>query len=310
MIIKQDNITHEEWLENRKKGLGGSDAGAVLGFNKYTSPFKLFLEKTGEYKEELDSEAAYFGNVLEEVVRQEFIKRTGKNVVKTNDLYVHDEYQFMQANVDGWLPEENAILECKTVSEYLKSEWDGEEVPASYLCQVHHYMAVTGAERAYFAALIGGNKFVWKVIEKNLEFERMLIEQEKWFWEECVLKGNPPPMDGQDSTVSLMSDMYPEDDGSEIMMSKEEELIIDALEVIKEEIKNLDQQKKKYENILKNTLKNSKIGHTQRHKVVYSTYNQKRIDSTRLKEEQPELFEEYSKESTVRKMNIKKLEEK
>lgn len=307
MIIKQDGLSHEEWLENRRKGLGGSDAGAVLGFNKYTSPYKLFLEKTGLYKSETDSEAAYFGTLLEDVIRQEFSKRTGKTVVATNDLYVHDDYPFMQANIDGLIPEENAILECKTVSEYLKDEWVDDEVPASYLCQVHHYMAVTGAERAYFAALIGGNKFVWKVINKDPEFEKILIEREYDFWNNHVLTGIPPEMDGSDASALVLKDMYPEDDGTEKMLTKDEELVIDALEAIKEEIKKLEVQKKKYENVIKKSLEFSKIGHTQRHKVVYSSYETTRLDSKRLKQEHPELYDEYSNTTVARKMTIKNI---
>ena len=308
-IINQQGITEEQWLENRRKGLGGSDAGAVLGFNKYTSPYKLFLEKTGVYKEEFDSEAAYFGHVLEDVVRKEFEKRTGKKVITNDNLYVHDEYSFMQANLDGEIEGENAGFEAKTASEYLKDEWVGDEIPASYLCQLHHYMAVMNYDRMYIAYLIGGNKFGWKVVNKDPEFEKILIEREKWFWEECVLKNEPPEVDGSDATSSLFNSMYPEDDGTEIMLGKDLETVIDALEQVKKDIKELDVLKKKYENEIKKVMEKAKKGHTQKHLVVYSSYETNRIDSKKLKEEKPELFEEYSKKSVTRKMTIKKLEE-
>lgn len=307
--INQDHLTHEEWLESRRHGIGGSDAGAIMGFNKYKSPFTLYLEKIGCYKNDLDSEAAYFGNVLEDVVRKEFEKRTGKVVTVTKDLFIHDDYNFMQANIDGWIEEENAILECKTASEFLKDEWTGDEVPASYLCQVHHYMAVTGAERAYIAVLVGGNKFVWKIVEKNLEFEQILIKAEKEFWESHVLEGIPPEIDGYDSTSMVISELYPEDNGNEIMLGETEEVLIEALELFKRDIKDLEQQKKKYENILKERLKKTKKGHTQKHTVIYSSYETKRIDSKRLRKEHPDLFDEYSNVSVVRKMTIQKMEE-
>ena len=42
------------------------------------SQVQVFLEKTQAIEQEdIQSEAAYFGNVLEEVVAQEFAKRTG-----------------------------------------------------------------------------------------------------------------------------------------------------------------------------------------------------------------------------------------
>ena len=46
MIIKIDN--REEWLKVRKcQGIGGSEAGAVLGVNKYQTNLDLWELKTG-----------------------------------------------------------------------------------------------------------------------------------------------------------------------------------------------------------------------------------------------------------------------
>ena len=33
--------SQEDWEELRTKGVGGSDAGAILGLNKYTTPFRI-----------------------------------------------------------------------------------------------------------------------------------------------------------------------------------------------------------------------------------------------------------------------------
>lgn len=48
--------THEEWLDNRLKGVGGSDAGSVLGLNKYKSAYALWCEKTGRIHKNIDNE--------------------------------------------------------------------------------------------------------------------------------------------------------------------------------------------------------------------------------------------------------------
>ena len=106
--------------------------------------------------------SAYFGNVLEEVVAQEFAKRTGLKVQRRNAILQHPAYPWMLANVDRLIVGERIGLECKTASEYLKKEWEGEEIPVTYLLQCQHYMAVTGYEAWWIAVLIGGNKFVYK----------------------------------------------------------------------------------------------------------------------------------------------------
>ena len=44
--ISTAGMTNTEWLELRKTGIGGTDAGAVCGLNPYSSPIKVFYDKT------------------------------------------------------------------------------------------------------------------------------------------------------------------------------------------------------------------------------------------------------------------------
>lgn len=122
-------MSHQEWLEDRKKGIGGSDVGTILGLNKWKSPYQLWLEKTGQVVlEESGSEPAYWGNVLEEVVAKEFQERTGKKVRRRNQVFEHPLHPFLRANIDRDVVGENAILECKTANQFLGKEWEGEEL--------------------------------------------------------------------------------------------------------------------------------------------------------------------------------------
>lgn len=306
--ITTADMSRDEWLDARRAGIGGSDVGAIMGFNQYKSAYQVFLEKTGQYHEEVDNEAVYFGNALEDFVAQEFAKRTGKKVRRLNKMLVHPEHDFMLANLDRVVVGERAVLECKTASEYVKEAWEGEEIPASYLCQVHHYLAVTGFEKAYIAVLVGGNKFIWKEIERDEEFIQIIIDREKDFWENHVLKDIAPPIDGSDATNELIKKMYPQDDGTAIMLTKDDDVLLDAIDSISSEIKALEQQKKEYENQLKLKLENATEGHSQRHKVTYKTVVSNRVDSKRLKVEVPDVYEKFIKPSSSRRLTIKKLE--
>ncbi|MCC2491712.1 YqaJ viral recombinase family protein, partial [Bacillus cereus] len=81
VLITTEDMAHEQWLEARKAGIGGSDAAAIAGLNKWSSPIAVYYDKTSEtVKDQLPSEAAYFGNVLEEIVAEEFSKRTNLQV--------------------------------------------------------------------------------------------------------------------------------------------------------------------------------------------------------------------------------------
>lgn len=306
--ITTADMSRDEWLDARRAGIGGSDVGAIMGFNQYKSAYQVFLEKTGQYHEEVDNEAVYFGNALEDFVAQEFAKRTGKKVRRLNKMLVHPEHDFMLANLDRVVVGERAVLECKTASEYVKEAWEGEEIPASYLCQVHHYLAVTGFEKAYIAVLVGGNKFIWKEIERDEEFIQILIDREKNFWENHVLKDEAPPIDGSEATNDLIKKMYPQDDGTAIMLTKDDDVLLDAIDSISSEIKALEQQKKEYENQLKLKLENATEGHSQRHKVTFKTVVSNRVDSKRLKVDAPDIYDKFIKPSSSRRLTIKKLE--
>ena len=294
-----------EWLQLRKSGIGGSDASAILGFNSYKSAFQLYIEKTSDFVVESDNEAAYWGNVLEDVVAREFAKRTGKKIRKINRMLRHPNHYFMTANLDRDVVGEKAFLECKTASEYLKDSWNGEDVPAAYLCQLQHYLAVTGYEKAYIAVLIGGNKFVWKEVARDDEFIELMIQHEKEFWENHVLANEPPAIDGSTSATELLAKMYPQDDGSAIMLDEQSNTLIEAIESIKTEEKQLEKQRKEYENQLKMTLGEAAEGHSNRFKVSYKTIFSNRFDSKRLKDENPDLYKKYCKESPSRRLTIK-----
>lgn len=201
------SLNRDEWLEYRRRGIGGSDVSAICNMNRYRSPMAVYLDKIGELPPIEETESMYWGNVLEEVVAQEFTVRTGIRVRKCNAILIHPEHNFMLANIDREVVGFNAGLECKTANEYAKDDWNGETVPKEYALQCHHYMACTGAERWYVAVLIGGNKFEWRVIERDEVIIQSLIEVESNFWNNHVLKRIPPAFGAHDET--LLGQMYP-----------------------------------------------------------------------------------------------------
>lgn len=307
VLVNTLNMDHTQWLQARTQGIGGSDVSAIAGLNKWKSAVQVFLEKTQAIeKEDIQSEAAYFGNVLEEVVAKEFAKRTDLKVQRRNAILQHPEYPWMLANVDRLIVGEKVGLECKTASEYLKKEWEDEEVPAAYLLQCQHYMAVTGYEAWWIAVLIGGNKFVHKKIERDEELIQYLIDIEKDFWLNNVEKNEPPMFDGSDASTELLKHLYPESIAdSFVSLGKQEELLIEARDQVDREIKVLQEQKAEYENKIKAKLGTNEVGGTENYKVYWKSYKTNRFDSKRFKVEHPDLYEQYAKESISRKFTVK-----
>ncbi|MFU7515000.1 YqaJ viral recombinase family protein [Clostridium sp. HCS.1] len=295
-----------EWLKERQCGIGGSDVGAILGVNKYKTTFEVYIEKTEpieEVKEQFES--AYWGDQLEEIVAKEFEKGTGKKVRRDRKHYKHKDYPFMVANIDRRVVGENAILECKTANQYLTNEWQEDEVPASYLLQVQHYLFVTGAEIGYIAVLIGGQKFIWKEIKRDEELIQMIIEAEKSFWK-MVEDKTPPALDGSSAAEKYLKEKYKESetDKSVELGFKYKEKIKSYLEM-KEQLKSFEAQVKELENQIKFEIGKAEYAYAPGYSLSWKNILSNRVDSKKLKSEFPEVYEKVVKESISRKFNIK-----
>jgi len=107
----------EEWLAERKKYIGSSDAPAALGMSRYKSPVDVAIDKrtarTSDQHPEPDTPAQHRGHVLEPVVASLFERQTGLQVSET-PARVHPEHDWMAASCDRIVEGEDAILECKT----------------------------------------------------------------------------------------------------------------------------------------------------------------------------------------------------
>ena len=295
-----------EWLKERQCGIGGSDVGAILGVSKYKTAFEVYLEKTEPITEVGEqSESDYFGDIFEDVVAKEFEKRTGKKVRRDRKHYKHKEYHFMVANIDRRVVGENAILECKTANQFLANDWEGEEIPASYLLQVQHYLFVTEAELGYIAVLIGGQKFIWKQVQRDEELIEMIIEAENEFWK-MVEDKTPPPLDGSSAAEKYLLEKY-----SNAEVGKIEELGLEYKDKIKNlfELKYqkdlLDTQIKEIENQIKFELKDAEIGFVPGYSVSWKNVSSNRVDSKKLRVEYPDIYKEVLKESKSRRFSIK-----
>ncbi|PKF31003.1 hypothetical protein CW697_00875 [Macrococcoides caseolyticum] len=307
-VLNTKDMTHEEWLKARQAGIGGSDAGTILGVNKWKSKTQLFFEKVNpELKQQVDNEFIYWGNVLEDVVAKEFEARTGKKVRKNNKMLRHPEHEFMLANLDRVIVGEKALLECKTTSQYNIDQWKDDEIPASYLCQIQHYMAVTGYEKAYIAVLCGGNQFIWKEVPRDDELIEIIINAEKDFWYNNVLAGVIPEIDGSDATKDFLNHMYKDIDETEVQLSDDVETLLTALEQVKQEEKELKELKTQYENKIKHILGNNLAGKTSGYQITWKPQVRKTLDTKKIREIYGEQLDPYYKETETRVLKIKQI---
>lgn len=306
--IMTAKMTDAEWLQNRRAGIGGSDVSAILGLNKYRSPFEVWLDKTNQLPIDTNegSEAIHFGNVFEEVVAQEFSRRAGKKVFKQNKTFIHPKHSMLRANIDRDIAHEPGFLECKTANAFLADEWVDNQVPQAYLLQVQHYMNVLNRPYCYIAVLIGGQKFLYKKIERNQELIDLITEKLVNWWDEYVEGGKQPPIDGSDAATNFLKDyLADKSKGKVIKLADDDYNLITQRQQLKTTQKQLQQSINEIDNQLKLELKTADYGLTDGYKVSFQSYERKGIDKKKLKEEFPDVYEKVEKVSTYRTLKIK-----
>lgn len=305
-IFDSKNATREEWLKVRKLGLGGSDMAAVLGLSHWRSPIDVWLDKTSDTVEEKESEPMYWGNVLEEVVAQEFAKRSGYKVRNNNFTLQSEAYPYLLANIDREIVGLDAGLECKTANAFKANEWDGDNVPDAYFVQCQHYMAVTGKSSWWIACLVGGNTFYYKEIKRNEEVIAAIIDTGAAFWE-LVESNTMPAPDDTKQCENALKKLYQKSNGQSVELpASYGNMIIDYLE-IKNQLSELEAKKRGIENVMKDFLKDNEKATYGKHCVSWkSTKARETFDAKAFKNDYPDLHKQYIKVGEPsRRMDIK-----
>lgn len=302
-LISTKDLEHAEWLRYRKLGIGGSDAGAICGLNPYRTAIHVYYDKTSEEIEETDNEAMRQGREFEEYVARRFMEKTGKKVRKTNYMYQHSQYPFMLADIDRLIVGENAALECKTASPYMADKWKEDKIPLSYQLQCYHYIATLGLDVMYLAVLIYGKEFKIYTIERDEEIIADLIRIEKDFWENHVMARVIPTPDGSKVADSVIAEYYKEAKKETILLSGFDEQLKRRQE-LDELMKRMETEKKQIEQELKLYLGYAENAENEYFRVSWKSVVSNKVDTTRLKEEQPEIYKKYLKPSVSRRFTV------
>lgn len=305
IIADTKKITHEEWLVLRKQGIGGSDAGAVCGLNPYSSPMKVFLDKTVGMTEEINNEAVRQGHDLEDYVAQRFMEATEKKVRRSNFMYCHETHPFMIADVDRLVAGEDAGLECKTANAYNADKWKDGRIPLHYVIQCYHYMAVTGKKAWYIAAVILGMDFVYYKLEWDDALILQLIETEENFWLDHVAAGKMPEPDGSESCNETLQQYYhTARKGSTVELHGFEEKL-NRRKGILSQIEELKKEQGRIEQEIKQQMKENELAVSGKYRISWWNVDTVRFDMKRFKEDEPELYRSYAKISSSRRFQIK-----
>ncbi|HYL22453.1 MAG TPA: YqaJ viral recombinase family protein [Gemmatimonadales bacterium] len=196
--IRRTPEERASFLEERRKGIGGSDAAAVVGLNPYSTALDVYKEKVGEGAPKPVTPAMQRGTYLEPVAVDLFVEVTGRKV-RRQPQRVHPSYDFIIGNIDRQILQDaerpTGLLEvkCPGIRTFLKIQHKG--LPAHWAVQGQHYLGVYDYDYMSFAVF---NADLWKLIHFDIERDDAVIEalfaKEIDFWREHVERRVPPPL--------------------------------------------------------------------------------------------------------------------
>lgn len=299
LIMTVEQMKYRDiWRQTRNLGIGGSDAGAIMGMNPWKSKYQLWLEKTGQAEPEDISgkESVYWGTVLEAPVADRFAELTGKKIRRAG-MMQNIKDPWMLANVDRLIVGEKAGLECKCTNAFSVKDWKEDNLPDSYYWQCQHYMMTTGLPVWYIAVLIGGNSFDYKAVPRHDDDIKALYEAESEFWLKNVKEGIMPDIDGSDSTAKAIEKQFAGNKSDPIELPSEAADILELLHNFKQQEKDVKAAIQEQENKLCAMMGDYEIGFIGDQKITWKWQDGRiTVDSKKLKKDFPEIYAQVTKQ--------------
>jgi len=213
-----------EQIANRK--IGGSDVATILGLSPWKTAEELRLEILGRLERYQEgNEATEAGEIMEEGIRQLYARRTGRTVHRSHQTLIHPEHDYLTVHIDGRVVGERRGLECKNVHWRLASYWGepgSDQIAEYYLPQVMADMLVMDYPVWDVAAYFGGPDLRIYTVERDPEWDEIIIGATHYFWHTNVLQDVTCSIDiTRLDALRAIKRIYPGTDGSTLHATQE-----------------------------------------------------------------------------------------
>lgn len=301
MRIPTAKLSESQWQDLRQslvhKGMvGGSDAGTLLGLNKYKSAISLYYQALNIahlpskmnsimlHGKQLEDYVAgcwqYYDGTEEGWVANTLADNKIKNYKKDKAIIINPKYPNLFANIDGIITKHpqystKGILEVKTMSGYSADTYEGG-IPPSYLIQLQHYLLVTGYKWGEIVYLKDGRDLGCVTFDADKQIQDSIISASDEFNRRVVL-AKAAIGEEQDPNIKMQiaSEFEPDADNSmafndfisEKHKARENEVTIDgtdeheqwarAYKDLNFQIKTIESEKQLYQNKLKQVMEAS-----------------------------------------------------
>lgn len=302
-------IPSQDWVDERKNYIGGSDVAAILGESSYSTPLQVWMRKKGLIDPVDSTPIMEFGNVFEPVMADNFSHTTGLKVRRVNESFIHSEHTFLRANIDRQIlngdgVDGTGVLELKTTTSHRLKSLDGE-YPIEWKYQVMQYLSLTGYNYAY---LFIYERDTCKYYEPILiqRDETWIAETQKklihWWQKHMVEDIRPDPINGEDALL-----LYPDAaDGTVVEASAEDQAYYEELVKVRQKMNDLQFEKDLLEAFLKNSIgEGERLVAGGRDLLTWKNQEANRLDSKALKQRYPALCRKFMKNTKTRRFCVK-----
>lgn len=281
--------------------IGCSEIAAALGVSQYKTTYQLFLEKTGRLDTEPPSLAMRLGVPLEPVIKTLYEERTGKKLRRSHKELTHPTLPLV-GHLDYVVVGEKRLVDCKSTLSFGGRRRYGadetDQLPEEHLCQGQGYLLLSGADSIDFAVLMAGPEFRVFTVDSDPAMQRLIEEGVRRFWT-SVETDTPPPLTNSEDAALAYPLSTPE---KTITATPTQADIAASLRALRAEIAAKTEMAEAAVTLLKSYMEDGEVLLDAAGEKLCSWKSQtaKRIDTTRLKAEAPDVYGAYLKETTSR----------
>ena len=332
-VVSTEGLTEDDWLDYRRRGIGGSDVAAVMGFSPFCTTRDLWYDKRGirpAVEDQPNWVTLKIGHLLEPLVAEIFSAKTGYRTFQIHKMFRHPLFPWMQADVDYFIETPDGrqgILECKTSNPNNREKWADDSIPLNYEWQCRHYMAVMNLDFVWIACLFSNtdSDFVMRRIDRDLDIEAELIAAEDDFWNGFVKAGIEPPYTEKGDMVleSIRRHFGPSDpSAAPVSLSRTMQISLDTFLALREKKMEHDRLSKQIDGEMKKAIAPvlDDMGTAEKavlalpgaqYEVAYASKYRAGVSKEnleRLRRDQPAVYDEYVTQSESRSATVRRKE--
>lgn len=296
------NSSREQFLLERKKGIGGSDVAAIMGLSSFKTALDVYLDKMTSLIEDEDkkvNENLKRGTRAEKYILEEYAERTGEVLEYNLPMIVDRDYPFMIGHIDAKVKDQKVIIEAKSTKCWPKS-WE-EKIPQHYLMQIAYYASIFDADRVDVPVLFGGWEYRCFTYWRDAELESRIRTAVVKFWNDHILKSTPPAAQSLEElrqvSLSIDSKKAIEADSGMQKVVKEWREVMAARKILEEREAKLRFNIQEY-------MGDAGLLEAGRLKVELQSHYTNRLDTNLLKNDYPTIYRNYLRTSETRTLKL------